>query len=166
MPIISRTLTKLANREDIAPGWKRWRVDGVDGRGEGWVHGPFGGTLEDAEAIRDAAWPQDLLYEHDESVGVEFVENGGDPSAYVPEDITLNEWRKRLARRFWRGTIEENRNFLCRVAPYIAGFTANQIANVLGISVAKAQLGIDKAVDLRDNVCPAMLDVDGKAEDV
>ena len=30
MPIISRTLTKLANREDFGPGIKRWRGDAVD----------------------------------------------------------------------------------------------------------------------------------------
>ncbi len=54
MPITSRTLTELASREDIAPGFKRWRVDAVDAKGRRWVHGPFGGTLAEAEPIRDA----------------------------------------------------------------------------------------------------------------
>ena len=54
MPIVSSTLTLLANREDIGPGVKRWRVDGVDALGRIWVHGPFNGTQAEAEVIRDA----------------------------------------------------------------------------------------------------------------
>jgi hypothetical protein len=84
----------------------------------------------------------------------------------VPEDMTLAEWRRRLAKRFWRGTIEDDRRFLCKIAPYIASFSAAQIAAVLGITEARAQLGLDKAIDLRDNVCPAMDDVDGQAEEI
>ena len=53
MPIVSRTITLLANREDIGPGVKRWRVDGVDALGRIWVHGPFNGTQAEAEVIRD-----------------------------------------------------------------------------------------------------------------
>ena len=54
MPVISRQLTKLANRDDIAPGMKKWRVDGVDAKGRGWKHGPFGPVdLVEAESIRD-----------------------------------------------------------------------------------------------------------------
>ncbi len=54
MPIVSRTLTMLANREDIGPGIKRWRVDAIDALGGVWVHGPFSGTRAEAEVIRDA----------------------------------------------------------------------------------------------------------------
>ncbi len=54
MAIVSRTLALLANREDIGPGIKRWRVDGVDALGRIWVHGPFSGTQAEAEVIRDA----------------------------------------------------------------------------------------------------------------
>ncbi len=53
MPIRFRTLTMLANREDIGPGIKRWRVDGVDALDRIWVHGPFSGTQAEAEVIRD-----------------------------------------------------------------------------------------------------------------
>jgi len=166
MPIVSRTLTKLANRDDIAPGLKRWRVDGVDGKGRQWVHGPFLGTQVNAEAIRDSAWTQQQLEQADEDEGLQFIENGGDPESFAREDLSLNEWRRRVARRFWKADIDQDRQFLCRVAPYIAGFTAAQIAGVLGITEARAQLGIDKAVDLRDNVCPAMQAVDDQAEDV
>ncbi len=52
MPIV-RTLTFLANREDINPGVKTWRVDGMDALGRRWVHGPFSVTQAEAEVIRD-----------------------------------------------------------------------------------------------------------------
>ncbi len=52
MPILSRTLTKLANREDIGAGIKRWRVEGLDSRGRGWIYGSFLAIEADAEVIR------------------------------------------------------------------------------------------------------------------
>ena len=167
MPIISRTLTLLGNRPDIAPTMKRWRVDGVDGRGNTWVHGAFfalEGTA--AEAIRDAAWPIERLEEFDEQEGVRFVEEGGAPESFVREDLTLVEWRNRLAKRFWRADIDTDRKFLCKIAPYIATFTAVQIATALGITEVKAQKGLDRAIDLRDNVCAAMDLSDADAEEV
>ena len=167
MPITSRTLTLLANRDDIEPGMKRWRVDGEDGRGARWVHGPFFAVEgAAAEAIRDAAWSTEQLEDHDEQKGVEFVEDGGAAESFAREDLTLQEWRRRLAKRFWRGTIEEDRKFLCKISPYIATFTAAQIAASLGITEVKAQKGLDRAIDLRDNVCPGMDGTDADAEDL
>ncbi len=165
MPIVSRTLTMLANREDIAPGWKRWRADGADARGTRWVLGPFGGTLADAEAKRDTAWPQQELEDHDELFGFGLIEQGMDPADYVPEDMSLNEWRERVVRRWWNTTIEEDSKFVCLVAAYITTFTAQQISSILGVTVGKANKGLARAVDLRDNVCPAMQAADAEAED-
>ncbi len=54
MPITSRTLTMLANREDIGPGVKRWRIDAVDALGRPWKHGSFSGTQTEGEAVRDS----------------------------------------------------------------------------------------------------------------
>ena len=54
MPIVSRALTALANREDIGPGVKTWRVNAVDALGRSWVHGPFKVTQAEGETIRDA----------------------------------------------------------------------------------------------------------------
>ncbi len=52
MPITSTSLVKLANREDVGAGIKRWRVDGLDARGRRWVRGPFFAIEAEAEAIR------------------------------------------------------------------------------------------------------------------
>ncbi len=166
MPIVSRSLRKLANWDDVGPGLKRWRVDGVDGRGDNWVHGPFTANLSDAESIRDSAWPQAQLNDHEENLAHDFIQRGGDPALFVRQDLTLVQYRRRLAKRFWKATIEDDRNFLCRIAPFIASFTATQISKVLGISGVRAQKGIDKAVDLRDNVCPAMQAVDDEAKEI
>jgi hypothetical protein len=54
MPIVSKALTKLANREDFGPGVKRWRVNGLDARGRIYVHGPFNGTQAEADVVRDS----------------------------------------------------------------------------------------------------------------
>jgi len=142
-------------------------VDGVDGRGTSWVHGPFN-ALEGAaaEAVRDAAWTTEQLDAHDERKGMKFVEDGGAPESFAREDLTLVEWRRRLAKRFWRGGIEDDRKFLCKIAPYIATFTAVQIAASLGITEVKAQKGLDRAIDLRDNICPGMDASDADAERV
>ena len=166
MPIVSRTLVLLANRDDIEPGHKRWRVNGVDSAGRRWKHGSFGGTLVEAEIIRDTCWPQEQVDDVDEADGFSHILKGGDPETYARSDLTKAQWRKRIARRFWKATIEEDREFLLKISPYIASFTATQIASVLGISTVKAQKGIDKAISFRDVVGPGMADVDDQAEDV
>ncbi len=72
MAIVSRTITMLANREDIGPGIKRWRVNGVDALGRIWVHGPFSGTQAEADVIRDAVvWN---LAEQDKAELLEWVQ--------------------------------------------------------------------------------------------
>jgi hypothetical protein len=53
MPIVSRVLTKLSNREDLGAGLKKWRVDAVDGRGRPWRHSAFLATQAQAEVVRD-----------------------------------------------------------------------------------------------------------------
>ncbi len=52
MPIVSKTLTIVANREDLGPGIKRWRVDARDARGRNYVHGPLFGTQAEAELVQ------------------------------------------------------------------------------------------------------------------
>jgi hypothetical protein len=171
MPIVSRVLTKLANREDLGAGVKRWRVDGVDSRGKRWTHGPFTAVEgAPAEAIRDAAWTTEQLEDDDEQEGMAFVEAGGAHEGFVREDLTITEWRRRLARRWWNTKIEGASDadlaFLCFTAAYIATFTAAQIATALGISEAKATKGINRAIDLRDNTCPAIFASDAEQEKV
>lgn len=166
MPIVTRNLVRLANREDLGAGVKRWRVDGIDHAGGNWVHGPFSGTRAEAEAIRDGCWTSAQLQDAEERRGIEFITAGGAPESFARGDLTLTEWRRRVARRFWRGTLETDRKFLEKVAPYLAGFGAAQIAAALGISEQRAQLGLDKAILIRDSLADDMAAFDGAAEDV
>ena len=88
MPIATRALTKLANREDLGPGHKRWRVDGENLRGRPWKHGSFGGTLAEAEVIRDAITAESLgMAETDLAELLEFVQLG-DPNTVAAFDYT------------------------------------------------------------------------------
>ncbi len=100
MPITSRTLTMLANREDSGPGIKRWRVDGVDALGRIWVHGPFSGTQAEAEVIRDAVvWD---LAELDLRDVLEWVQARNTVAAfdYTDRDITQAEAEEHVFKWF------------------------------------------------------------------
>ena len=100
MPTISRKITLLANREDIGPGVKRWRVDGVDALGRGWVHGPFNGTQAEAEVIRDAVvWD---LAEVDKVELLTWVQEGNTVAAfdYTDRDITEEEGEEHIFKWF------------------------------------------------------------------
>jgi len=100
MPIVSRTLTKLANRDDIAPGWKRWRVEGVDAKGRNYVHGPFGGTQADAETIKDGVvWDLALT---DNSELLEWVQDRKTVASfdYANRDITENDGEEYIFQWF------------------------------------------------------------------
>jgi hypothetical protein len=85
MPIISRTLTKLADREDLGVGIKTWRIDGLDAIGERWVYGPFNATQAEAEVLRDTVvWD---LAGRDRNAVLEFVQQGA-PNTVAAFDYT------------------------------------------------------------------------------
>lgn len=102
MPIVSRELTLLANREDIGPGIKRWRVDGADARGRSWLHGPFSGTQSEAEIIRDGAWTTQQLADKDLAELIEWVEAKNSVASfdYTNRDIDQDAGEEHVAREF------------------------------------------------------------------
>lgn len=165
MPIVSRSLTSLGPRKDLGSGFEHWRFEGLGANGRRWVYVLVGAmTRADALAILPTVWSKAEIDDLEEQMGHEFIENGGVPEDFVRHDLTLAQWRKRIARRFWRATLEEDRLFLEKAAPYIASFTAAQIANVLGISTTKAQKGLDRAIKIRDILTAGMAEVDDGAE--
>ncbi len=100
MSIVSRTLTLLAYREDIGPGIKRWRVDGVDALGRIWVHGPFSGTQAEAEVIRDGVvWD---LAEVDKAELLAWVQARNTVAAfdYTDRDIVQGEGEEHVFQWF------------------------------------------------------------------
>jgi len=152
MPIISRQLDFARQQAD---GRFKCRVSGVDSAGRNWVHGTFwANSLAEAQVIRDSvAWDIEGAEETD---AVTFVEDGGDPNAFPNVDLSTVELRRRLAKRFANADIDTNRRFLCKISPWIASFTATQIANALSIPTAKAQRILDRAIKYRDVLCPAI----------
>ncbi len=122
----------------------------------------------------DVATAQAALDDHDWSLqlrsreerdAVEFIEDGGNPNTFTRIELTQIQFRRRIMRRFMRGDLRDNRRFLCRVADWVGGFTAAQIANALNISPVRAGVILDRAVDLRDNLCPALIVDDGRVDD-
>ncbi len=100
MPIVSRTLTKIANREDIAPGWKRWRIEGKDARGRPWVLGPFGDIQVDAEArLAAVSWN---LAEADNEDLLLWVQARNTVASfdYTDRDITLDDGEEYIFQWF------------------------------------------------------------------
>jgi hypothetical protein len=93
MPILSKNLTKLANREDLGAGFKKWRIDGKDARGRRYTHGPFGGTQIEAEAVRDSIDWADARREEDYKDALHWVQDGNllDTFDLSNRDITLEQ---------------------------------------------------------------------------
>ena len=85
MPIVSRSLTFLADRPDLGTDIKRWRIDGTDALGFNWVYGPFNAIQSEAETLRDTVtWD---LAGRDLSNLLEFVQLGS-PNTVAAFDYT------------------------------------------------------------------------------
>ena len=166
MPIVSRSLDGIQQ----TTGGIFAAFLCVDGKGREWRRSRSRFVNEaTAQVALDAHDWTVQLENLDEQVGMAFVEAGGDPEAYAREDMTIQDWRRRVAKRWWNTPIEgaspEDLNFLCLTADYMTTFTAAQIAGALGISEAKATKGLNRAIDLRDVTCPAMATSDAEQED-
>ena len=152
MPILTRFLDYARPQRD---GRFRCRVSGVDTAGRAWIHGPFwADSVADAEAIRDGVvWDVEGAEERDV---IQWIEDGNDPDLFPRVEMTLNEFRRRLAKRVANLPFEGNERFFCNISPWVLGFTATQISNVLGINLAKAQKILDRASRLDTTICPAL----------
>lgn len=152
MPITSRSLDYARQQRD---GRFRCRVSGLDTAGRNWIHGPFwADSIVAAEAIRDGVvWDVEGAEERDI---IQWIEDGNDPDTYPREEMTLNEFRRRLAKRVANLEFQGNERFFCNIAPWVLGFTVTQISNVLGITQAKAQKILDRASRLDTTICPAL----------
>ena len=100
MPIISRTLTRLANRPDRGLGIKSWRIDAVDAVGRRWKHGSFLGTRAEGEAVRDTVVVD--LAELDRRELLEWVQARNTVAAfdYTDSDITEEDGEDHVFKWF------------------------------------------------------------------
>jgi len=84
------------------------------------------------------------------------VEQGGTPDTYNTTELTTSQKRRRALRRFMKNDITDRR-FICAMAGYVAEFTSTQIASAAQISEARAVAVLNRAIRLRDTICPALL---------
>ncbi len=128
MPITSRTLTKLANREDRGPGVMRWRVDAVDAKGRRWVHGPFFGTQAEGDVIRDAVVFD--LAEEDKSELLAWVQARNTVAAfdYTDRDITEVRGEEHIFQWF----VESLGAEAITVAWWLDAINTGKFNNILG----------------------------------
>jgi hypothetical protein len=162
MPIVSRALDYAREQAD---GRFRCRVSAIDSFGRNWPHGPFWtASVLEAEGIRDTVTFD--LAEAEVADAVTFTEEGGDPSTLTGVDQTTTQLRRRLLKRFANNSVHLDRSFVCGVSTFITTFTAQQLANALGISLAKGTKILNRAIALRDTTCPALVADDADVENV
>ncbi len=163
MPINTRELKPVSPRPD---GSVHVRENLKSSKGRLFTHGPYiapdQATAEAAMQSRD--WTE-ALQEVEEQEAVDFIERGGDPGVFVKVDLTNAQFNRRLAKRFARARFDMEPDFLRRVATYIAGFTAVQIQNSLGITLVKAQIILDRAIHIRDTIDAALTTDDGRVQE-
>lgn len=119
-------------------------------------------SIVEGEAIRDSVvWDTERAEETDI---IQWIEDGNDPDTYPREEMTLNEFRRRLAKRMANLPFEGNEKFFCNIASWVLGFTKQQISNVLGITQARAQKILDRASRLDTTICLALALDDGDVQ--
>lgn len=147
MPIVSRTLIKLANREDLGPGIKRWRIDGVDTLGRAWVHGPFSGTQAEGEALRDSViWDTEDM---DRNNVIHWVRAGNTPDTF---DLTGRDINFLRAENYVFSFFAQRKgDEVMNLAWWVDGLTNpkfNQIANRLNFTSAQKNRIKSRAANL------------------
>ncbi len=163
MPIISSSLDYTRPQRN---GTVRVQERHIDHKGRKW----FLSYLAASEAVANSNMAArdftDQLKDVEENDAIEFIQGGGDPAAFPKVDLTNTEFNRRIAKKFANSHADLDRQFVCNVASWVAGFTAVQIANALGVSETKGTAIRNRAIDLRDNVCPVLTADDGKVEDI
>ena len=163
MPIISSTLDYARPQRD---GAVRVRERHTDSKGRNWYLSYKAASEVEANANMAARDFTAQLEDKEENDAIEFIEAGGDPGSFVKVDLTSTQYNRRLAKKFANSHTHLDRQFVCNVVSWVAGFTAVQIANALGVSEAKGTAILNRAITLRDDVCPALVVDDGKVEDI
>ncbi len=166
MAIVRRELI-LLHKQKQRDGMQLVKENCFDSSGRKYVHGPF--RTADTAASEVTMNARDWT-DHIESRELEdakfFIQEGGSPADYVPGDLTLPQIRRLMLKAFMKTDARKENGLVCKMAAFIASFTVNQIANVASISTAKATIVRDRAIDLRDNICPALAVDDAKVETI
>ncbi len=160
MPIVSRQFENvLKRRSTILADWLA-----VDDQGREFrrSYSRFADEAAAQAALDAFDWtPQ--LKDHEEDRAVAFIEAGGDPGDFTRSELTLAQFSHRIAKRLAGMTLEGNRAFICGVggsggvSSWAASKTVAQIEATLSISTARATTIRNRAIRLRDDICPALI---------
>ncbi len=163
MSLVSRELQHLRPQRG---GAVRVQERLTDSKGRVWFHSYKAESEAVALVDMNARDMTEQLKEAEEHEAVDFIRGGGDPAAFVKVDLTNTEYRRRIAKKFANSHAALDRQFVCNVASWVAGFSSGQIANALGISNARATVIRNRAINLRDNLCLALTADDAQVEDI
>ncbi len=162
MPIVSRQLASIV--KDGSTVLASWVAVDDQGREFRRSYSRFADETA-AQTALDAFDYTDQLRDHEEDRAVAFIEAGGSPGDFTKSELTAAQFNRRIAKRLANMRFDDGREFVCGVASWAAGFSVAQIESALSISTARATKIRNRAIRLRDDICPALLlddaDVDG-----
>lgn len=159
MPIVSRILDHVRPQRD---GSVRARERLTDTKGRVWFHAVTAASEAAAAAAMNARDVTALLEEREALDAVAFVRGGGDPVAFVKDDLSEAAFDERIVERFARTAVGEDSDFLRHAATHVARFTARRLGAMLEASDAEGQAILDRAVDFRDTLGPSLTSDDGR----
>lgn len=150
MPIVSKSIVK---QNQQASGLWRIRERHLDDAGRAY-HFQYLDTSVAAATIRmNARDLTEILRERERAEVLEWALAGNDPETFVRQDLTIVGVRRAVLRYFVTHRGHEN----CVIAAYVAGLPMAQVKAALSTTTARANRIIARAVNLRDNVCPAIV---------
>ena len=166
MPIVSTGF--VFKRQQRNGTWlcQEFHVDNLGTHHTRITRSPSSAAADAKLAARDLT--DDLQDEEEEKVFHFVLSGGGDPEAAPRNELTLAQVRRRILRRFARRRLEDipTQEFNCLVAPWVAAMTAQQISTRLGgIPMPRANKIRDRAIRLRDVLCPALALDNGDLDD-
>lgn len=152
MPIVSAAFDYKRPQRN---GTWRCRERHTDDQGRHYYFRYTAQSEAEADALLAGRDAVPSIAEREEQEMFDHIEAGGTPDSYVASELSTVQKRRRALRRFMQNDISDRR-FLCAFADFVSGFTAEQIATAADISEAAATRVLNRAVRLRDTICPAL----------
>lgn len=165
MAIVKRELV-LVHKQVQADGMRLVKEICFDSSGRKYVHGPY--RTDDVAAATAAMNVRDWT-KHTEGAELrdakKVMDRGGALADYTPKDIDKSTFDKLVVKDFMSMAVEDGRNSICKMAPAVAVFSVAQIESMTGLNTSDATDVRNRAINLRDNVCPALISDDGMVKE-
>lgn len=116
MPIQTSALQHIRPQAD---GTVRVQERHTDSHGRDWYYAYKATSEAAATALMNARDLTAQLEDAEEADAVKFIAAGGDPAAFVTDDLTATQFNRRMAKRFANGNIDQK--FTQSIAPDYQG---------------------------------------------